>query len=210
MPEHVQLTSAQALHHCRGRCCVICRRPRSHLGSLRHKSLVRIIAVRCAHSPLIFFTKIRTPSAQCILTRPLPRIYRTFQQYGACDSPRERQCRQSDVAENRVWCSEYPTQGQLNGSTINVTYDSVNDPACCECHFLCPALLFQEGKGGEKESNLDSSRQGHNPDWDMPQAHAGGSRPTRPSHGNLRSHVVTPFLLTDDLEFATHHFSLFG
>lgn len=25
-----------------------------------------------------------------------------------------------------------PAKGQLNGSTINVTYDSANDPACCE------------------------------------------------------------------------------
>jgi hypothetical protein len=27
-------------------------------------------------------------------------------------------------------------KGQLNGSTINETYDLVNDPDCCEWHFL--------------------------------------------------------------------------
>ena len=27
------------------------------------------------------------------------------------------------------------------GSTTNVTYDSVEDPDCCEWHFLSPALL---------------------------------------------------------------------
>ena len=41
-------------------------------------------------------------------------------------------------------------KGQLNGSTTNVTYDSVNDPACCEWHFLSAALLFQEGERGEE------------------------------------------------------------
>jgi hypothetical protein len=29
-----------------------------------------------------------------------------------------------------------PPKGQLNGSTINMTYDSGNDPACCEWHFF--------------------------------------------------------------------------
>jgi len=41
-------------------------------------------------------------------------------------------------------------KGQLNGSTVNVTYDSANDPDCCKWHFLSPALPFQEGERGEE------------------------------------------------------------
>jgi hypothetical protein len=55
-------------------------------SSLRHKSLVRIIAIPYDHfcsSSLKCFTKIRTSSAQYILTRPLPRIYTTSQRYGS-------------------------------------------------------------------------------------------------------------------------------
>jgi len=47
-----------------------------------------------------------------------------------------------------------PPKGQLNGSTINVTYDGVNDPACCEWHFLSPLLYHfkrVKGKGGESD-----------------------------------------------------------
>jgi hypothetical protein len=40
--------------------------------------------------------------------------------------------------------------GQLNGSTINVTYGSVNDLACCEWYFLSTTLPFQEGVAGEE------------------------------------------------------------
>jgi len=31
-----------------------------------------------------------------------------------------------------------PPKGQLNGSTINVTYDNANDPDCCEFFTFCP------------------------------------------------------------------------
>ena len=51
-----------------------------------------------------------------------------------------------------------PAKGQLNGSTINVTYDAVNDPDCCKWHFLSPARPFQEGEGGEGE---EGDRQSH-------------------------------------------------
>ena len=49
-----------------------------------HKLLVRIIALRytLCHFSLIFRTKTRTSSAQCIHTRPLLRIYTTSQPYG--------------------------------------------------------------------------------------------------------------------------------
>ena len=54
-------------------------------SSQRHKSLVRIIAVRYApcRFSLTFLTKTRTSSAQCIHTRPLLRIYTTSQPYGS-------------------------------------------------------------------------------------------------------------------------------
>ncbi len=44
----------------------------------------------------------------------------------------------SDSAGQALWqkiasgVPNIPPKGQLNGSTINVTYDSVNDPDCCE------------------------------------------------------------------------------
>jgi hypothetical protein len=43
------------------------------------------------------------------------------------------------VVENRR--RRFPNiapKGQLNGSTINVTYDSANDPDCCESAFFVP------------------------------------------------------------------------
>ncbi len=54
-----------------------------------------------------------------------------------------------------------PPKGQLNGSTINVTYDSANDPDCCKCHFLYPASPFHEG---EWEGREEGDRQSHDRD----------------------------------------------
>jgi hypothetical protein len=34
-----------------------------------------------------------------------------------------------------------PPKGQLNGSTIGVTYDGANDPDCCESRF-CPRFFY--------------------------------------------------------------------
>jgi hypothetical protein len=48
----------------------------------------------------------------------------------------------SDSAGLAIWNSiggsvpNIAPKGQLNGSTINETYDLVNDPDCCEWHFL--------------------------------------------------------------------------
>ena len=57
----------------------------------------------------------------------------------------------SDSAGQAFWqkiasgVPNIPPKGQLNGSTINVTYDSVNDPDCCEWDFLPAALLVKGG-----------------------------------------------------------------
>ncbi|KAI0264057.1 hypothetical protein BGY98DRAFT_940073, partial [Russula aff. rugulosa BPL654] len=79
--------------------------------------------------------QITNPNAECtvycILTCPLPRIH---------DFPTKIVAGVPNI----------PPKGQLNGSTINVTYGSVNDLACCEWYFLSPALPFQEDVAGEE------------------------------------------------------------
>ena len=119
---------------------------------------MRIIAVPCAHSPLIFY---KDPNAECTVYS-YPPVAQNIQNFPTIWQPATLFA--SDSAGQAMWqkiasgVPNIPPKGQLNGSTINVTYDSVNDPACCECHFLRPALLFQEGKGEKKESNLESNR----------------------------------------------------
>ena len=128
-------------------------------SSLKHKSLVRIIVVcyaLCRSSLKKIISKTRTPSAQYILTLPLPRIYRISQRYGSL-RPSSRPialAKRCGRKSRQTFRISHP-KGQLNGSSTNETYDLVNDPGCCEWRFLCSALPFQEGKGegggGEEE-----------------------------------------------------------
>ncbi len=53
----------------------------------------------------------------------------------------------TDTAGQALWSKiagnipNIAPKGQLNGSTINVTYDTVNDPDCCEWHFCSLAMV---------------------------------------------------------------------
>lgn len=67
-------------------------------------------------------------------------------------------------------------KGQLNGSTINETYDLVNDPDCCEWRFSSS----REERGDRQSPNPDSCFPGH----------ATGARPWW--LGIPRSHAFTP------------------
>ena len=89
-----------------------------------------------------------------------------------------------------------PHMGQLNGSTINVTYGSVNDPDCCEWYFHSPALPFFEGEGEVVRVTVRVTVRTR-----AFEDHATGvqlrfsvqrSTVTRPSHEKPRSHVFTP------------------
>ena len=104
-------------------------------------------------------------------------------------------------------------KGQLNGSTVNVTYDSANDSDCYKWHFLSPALPFQEGERGEERrvTVRVSLTIGTRAFGDMPQARGCGSTATRLSPGKPRSHVFlyAPSPVTDDMGLVTHHVPLF-
>jgi hypothetical protein len=73
----------------------------------------------------------------------------------------------SDSAGQALWSKiasgvpNIPPKGQLNGSTINVTYDSVNDPDCCEWYFLSPALSFGRGPSGSRSNSCHVWRMFH-------------------------------------------------
>lgn len=95
----------------------------------------------------------------------------------------------SDAARQAQWskiaardqCSAFT---ELREITLNVTHDLVDDPDCCEWHFLPPALSF----GGEQGpppirvmigTHVALSHVSHN-SRTMLQAHGFGSRAVRP------------------------------
>lgn len=61
-----------------------------------------------------------------------------------------------DTAGQALWAKisgnipNIPPKGQLNGSTINVTYDSVNDPDCCKWH-VSPLFDMALGAAGDRQ-----------------------------------------------------------
>ncbi len=119
------------------------------------------------------------------------------------------------MAENRVWGSKYLTQGPARWE-LNVTYDSVNGPACCEWHFLSRALPFQEGD--RQSQDRDSCFRGHasvpyalrNTSSDSKKKKiATGARLRFDTYETVAPKTpVSP--ITDELELVTHHFPLFG
>ena len=108
-----------------------------------------------AHHHCLFFChsslikrQIRTSSARCILTGPLPRTSTTSRQYGSlrpCSRTTDGQALWSKIAGG---VPNIAPKGQLNGSTTNETYDSANDPDCCEWAFFVPRSAIR-GRGRE-------------------------------------------------------------
>jgi hypothetical protein len=91
-------------------------------------------------------------------------------------------------------------KGQLNGSTINVTYNSANDPDCCEWAFFVPrsAVRGRRAPVGSWPGLVRSCGDG------VSYIIASCER-CEPFPGNLRDH---PF--ADNSELIAHHFLLFG
>jgi hypothetical protein len=63
---------------------------------------------------------------------------------------------QDDTEGQALWANisgnipDIPPKGQLNGSTISVTYDSVNDPACCKWNsYPCFAVALETAEDHE-------------------------------------------------------------
>jgi hypothetical protein len=95
--------------------------------------------------------------------------------------------------------------GQLNRSTINVTYSSVNGPARCEWHFLSPALPFQEGVVGEERRVTAGVTIRARAFGDLPRGLAVGTRLRFDSNKTVARKTPFPCLyapstVTDELE----------
>jgi hypothetical protein len=131
--------------------------------SLKHNTQVRIIAVRRALCrPLLKFYH-EDPNAECTVYS-YPPVAQNIQNFPTIWQPATLLASDSDG--QALWqkiasgVPNIPPKGQLNGSTVNVTYDSANDPACCEWRFFSPALPFQEGKEGRVRSDRQSLNSG--------------------------------------------------
>ena len=104
-------------------------------SSLRHKSLVRIIAVPLR--PLSVFAKKfhEDPNVECTVYS-YPPVAQNIHNFPTIWQPATLLANDSDG--QAFWqkiasgVPNIPPKGQLNGSTINVTYDSANDPDCCK------------------------------------------------------------------------------
>jgi hypothetical protein len=105
--------------------------------------------------PLSLFAKFsyQDPNAECTVYS-YPPVAQNIHNFPTIWQPATLLA--NDSAGQALWQKIAPgvpniaPKGQLNGSTINETYDIVNDPDCCEWHFLLLTLPFQEGEREER------------------------------------------------------------
>jgi hypothetical protein len=113
-------------------------------SSQRHKSLVRIITVRFALCHFANFS-YKDPNTECTVYS-YPPVAQNIHNFPTIWQPATLLA--NDSNGQALWQKIAPgipniaPKGQLNGSTINETYDLAHDPDCCEwrfsflfCHF---------------------------------------------------------------------------
>ena len=114
-------------------------------SSLRHKSLVRINAVHRALCRSSLKKVYADPNPECSIYS-YPPVAQNVHSFPTVLQPTTLLA--SDSAGQAFWqktatgVPNIPPKGQLNGSIINVTYDSVNDPDCYEWDFSPPLLCW--------------------------------------------------------------------
>jgi hypothetical protein len=122
-------------------------RPLRHLSSLRTtptrspslRSLVRTVALSLPFVPrrLQSVFAVADPSQECT-TYSYPPTAQLVHNFPTLWQPAK--LLENDTAGQALWSKiagsipNIAPKGQLNGSTINVTYDNAGDPDCCESH----------------------------------------------------------------------------